>query len=145
MQRDRMLKSLHHLGVPAEDYRVLKLLPLIWVAWADGKMESVEKERIQQLAYSQLHLSRAGQAVLGRWLSEAPTHPYVSEGLHDLYRLAAARDDMEVDLSELPGLLSYAEAVARSTAKALDQPTAVTPAEEQALKEIARELHVDTG
>jgi hypothetical protein len=145
MQRDLMLQSLRHLGVPVEDFRVLKLLPLIWVAWADGKMESVEKDRIHQLAQSTFSLSSAGRSVLERWLSQAPTHEYVAEGLRDLYRLAVARDDMEVDLAELPGLLSYAEAMARSTAVALDQPTAVTETEEAALREIARALHVDHG
>ena len=46
-------------------------------------------------------------------------------------------------LVELPALLSYAEGVARSTAKALDQPAAVSPG--RALEEIARELHIDHG
>jgi hypothetical protein len=48
-------------------------------------------------------------------------------------------------LSELPALLSYAEAVARSTAKALDQPEAVSASADLALEEIARELHIDHG
>jgi hypothetical protein len=52
---------------------------------------------------------------------------------------------MEIDLSELPGLLAYAEAVARSTGVALDQPSSVTAVEEKALAEIARELHIDHG
>jgi hypothetical protein len=59
--------------------------------------------------------------------------------------LARAEDDLEIDFSELPALLSYAEAIARSTAKALDQPTSVSPGEEAALEEVARELHIDHG
>jgi len=39
----------------------------------------------------------------------------------------------------------YAERIARSTADALDQPTSVTAEEEDALVEIARELHIDRG
>jgi hypothetical protein len=56
-----------------------------------------------------------------------------------------ARDDLEVDLSELPGLISYAEAIARTTAEALDQPEAVSDQEEAALEEIARALHIEHG
>ena len=145
MQRDRMRRSLEHLGIPPDDYRVLKLLPLIYVAWVDGKMEQVKKERIHQYAAREYELSAAGSAILERWLREQPTHEYIREGLHDIYLLAMAGDDIEVDFSELPALLSYAEAVARSTAAALDRPEAVSPGADAALEEIARELHIDHG
>jgi hypothetical protein len=145
MQRDRMKKSFEHLGIPLEDYRVIKLLPLIYVAWADGKMEQVKRERIHYFASREYDLSAAGVAVLERWLTERPSHAYIAEGLRDILRLAQADDDLEVDFSELPALLSYAEAIARSTATALDRPEAVSGAADNALQEIARELGVDHG
>jgi len=145
MQRDRMRSSLEHLGISPRDYQVLKLLPLIYVAWADGKMELVKKDRILNYASQEYDLSPAGTAVLNRWLSERPTHEYIAEGLHDIYRLARAGDDTEVNFGELPAILSYAEAIARSTAEALDQPAAVSARADRALEEIARELHVDHG
>lgn len=145
MQRDKLRKSFEKLGIRPRDYKVLKLLPLIYVAWADGKMEQVERERIHSFASRHYDLSAAGAAVLDGWLRHRPSHDYIAEGLQDIYRLALAPDDMEVDFSELPALLSYAEGVARSTAHALDQPSAVSPAEEQALDEIAQALHIDHG
>ena len=80
-----------------------------------------------------------------RWLTHRPTHEYITEGLRDIYLLAMAKDDIEVDFSELPALLSYAEAIARSRALALDQPAAVSHEADRALEEIARELRVDHG
>jgi len=145
MERDRMRRSLEHLRIPFNDYRVLKLLPLIYIAWVDGKMERVKKDRIQTYATREYDLSPAGEAVLDRWLSERPTHEYIAEGLHDIYLLARAEDDAEIDFSELPAVLAYAEGIARSTAKALDQPAAVSAGADRALEEIARELHVDHG
>ena len=145
MERDRMKRSFERLGILPQDYRVLKLLPLIYVAWADGKMENVKKERIHFFASREYELSAAGFAVLDRWLSHRPSHAYISEALHDIYLLATAKDDLEVDFSELPAMLSYAEGIARSTARALDQPEAVSANAERALGEIARELHVDHG
>jgi len=94
---------------------------------------------------SLLQLSAAGAAVLEGWLSKRPSHAYVAEGLHDILLLARASDDMEVDFSELPGLLPYAEGIARSTAQALDRPEAVTGAADKALEEIASELGIDHG
>lgn len=145
MQRDKMKKSLEHLGIPLDDYRVLKLLPLIYVAWADGKMERVKRDRIHYFASREYELSAAGVAVLDRWLTERPSHAYVTEGLHDIFLLAQAKDDLEVDFSELPALLSYAEGIARSTALALDRPEAVSREADKALEEIARELGIDHG
>jgi uncharacterized tellurite resistance protein B-like protein len=145
MQRDKLKKSFERLGIRAGDYRVLKLLPLIYVAWADGKMEHVERERIHSFAARHYDLSASAMAVLERWLRQRPTHDYLAEGLHDIYRLALAEDDMEIDFSELPALLSYAEGIARSTAVALDQPASVTSDEERALDEIATALHIDHG
>lgn len=145
MRRDRMKRSLERLGIPVDDYRVLKLLPLIYVAWADGKMEDVKQDRIHYFAAREYDLSPAGVAVLNRWLSKRPSDAYIAEGLHDIFMLARASDDLEVDFSELPALVSYAEGIARSTALALDQPEAVSPAADRAIDQIARELHIDHG
>ena len=37
MQRDRMRMMLRHLGVNASNYKVLKLLPLVYVVWTSSK------------------------------------------------------------------------------------------------------------
>ncbi|HEY2407911.1 MAG TPA: hypothetical protein VGI10_18010 [Polyangiaceae bacterium] len=140
-----MRRSLERLGIPPDDYRVIKLLPLIYVAWADGNMERVKKERIHFFAAREYDLSPAGVAILERWLAIRPSHAYIAEGLRDIYMLARADDDPEVNFSELPSVLAYAEGIARSTARALDHPDAVSPRADRALEEIARELHIDHG
>lgn len=145
MLRDNLRRSFKHLGIPPRDVAVLKLLPLVYVAWADGKMDPVKKERIQTYATSECDLSPAGTAVLDRWLTQRPTHDYVVEGLNDVYLLARGGDSTDLDVSELPALIACAEAIARSKEKALDQPTAVSHTEDAALDEIAHVLHVDHG
>jgi hypothetical protein len=145
MLRDKLRRSLSHLEIEDKDFQMLKLLPMIYVAWADGKMEDVERERIHTFAARAYDLSPAGAALLERWLTQCPRYEYIREGLRDVYTSAVAADDGDVDLSELPALLSYAEAIARSTAAALDEPGAVTEDEDRALLEIARLLHVDHG
>ena len=67
-----MKRLFDRLGIPPADYRVLKLLPLIYVAWADGKMESVKKERIHFFASREYELSAAGIAVLENRLMGSP-------------------------------------------------------------------------
>ncbi len=57
MEHDNLRRSFERLGIPPRDYAVLKLLPLIYVAWADGKMEFVKRERIHYFAAGQYNLS----------------------------------------------------------------------------------------
>jgi len=145
MERDHMRNALERLGIPPDDFRVLKLLPLIYVGWADGTIEAEQKQRIHDFAMNNYDLSPAGIAILNGWLTHRPTHDYIAAGLHDIYLLALAEDDIEVDFTELPALLSYAEAVGRSTARALDKPDGISSKGDEALEEVARELHIDHG
>lgn len=133
------------LGLKRSTYRALMLLPLVYVAWADGKLEHVEVERILQFAQARLHLTPDTMAVLERWLHEAPSASYVERGLQGLLGIALREDMLDVDVDELPDLVVHAEAIARATADAFEDPAAVTPEEEVALGEIARLLEVDGG
>jgi hypothetical protein len=145
MQRDKLRSSLEHLGIAQKDYRVLKLLPLVHVAWASGNMEPLRRERIHSFAARHYELGASAMALLEDWLSHPPSRDYVIEGLRDIRALAGAVDDLEIDSCELPSIVSYAEGIARTTSGHLDQPEAVTTPEQQALREIAEELRVDHG
>lgn len=145
MERDRMRRTLKHLGIGASNYKVLKLLPLVYVAWASGTLTPERKERLVDLAHNHFQIGDDGEQILRHWLAQAPDKKYMMEGLHDILLLAYAPDEWEFDVDELPGLLAHAEAIARTTASAMDAPTSVSPAEEQALADIARELGVEEG
>ena len=145
MRRDRLKETLRHLGIDDSNYRVLKLLPLVYVAWTAGSISSEREERLVDLAHNHFAIGKRGERVLRGWLRERPEKGYFTEGLHDLVLLAYAPDEGEFEVEELPGLLAYAEAIARTTAEAMDAPTSVTEAEERALAEIARVLGVDDG
>ena len=145
MQLDRMEKTLKHLGVGLANYKVLKLLPLVYVAWAEGKLTPERERRLVHLAHHHFGIGPEGERVLRGWLTRRPDTKYILEGLHDIVLLAYAPDEWEFDVDDLPGLLAHSEAIARTTAKAMDAPSSVTASEEQALADIARELGVDDG
>ena len=145
MQLDRLEKTLKHLGLGQSNYKVLKLLPLVYVAWAEGKLTPERARRLIDLAHERFRIGPDGERVLVGWLTRRPDKKYFEEGLHDLVLLAYAPDEWEFDVEELPGLLAHSEAIARTTATAMDAPTSVTDGEEQALADIARELGVDDG
>ena len=139
-------ESLSSLGITPQNNRVLMLLPLVYVAWADGKMEDVEIVRIDQMAKDKFRLDKSGLDILDGWLARRPTRDYFNQGLQDLFLLAQIEEgDPLVHPEELHDLLVHSEAIARATAHALDAPTSVAPEEEDALKEIALVLGVDNG
>jgi hypothetical protein len=140
-----MRSSLRNLGINNSNYKVLKLLPLVYVAWADGRIEPEQEQRLLDLAHNHFQIGDRGEVLLKRWINERPTKEYMQEGLHDILLLAHAPDDWEFDVDEFHGLLAHAEAIARTTAEAMDAPSAVDPSEEAALQEIARELGIDDG
>jgi quercetin dioxygenase-like cupin family protein len=145
MLHDRLRATLKRLHIDGSNYKVLKLLPLVYVAWCSGSISSARIERLVDLAHNHFAIGEAGERILRGWIRERPTREYFMEGLRDVLLLARAPDEWQFELTELPGLLAYSEAIARTTAEAMDAPTAVTLGEEEALAEIARELDVDDG
>jgi tellurite resistance protein len=141
-----LTETLSELGIDEHNYRVLMLLPLVYVAWADGKMEDVEIERIDDIATKKLTVTPSGLRILDGWLEQRPSGDYFRRGLEELFLLAQTEEgEPLVHPEELHTLLSHAESIARATASALDAPTAVTPEEEEALREIAQALQLDNG
>ena len=41
---------LAELKIPRENYRLVMLLPMVYVAWADGRIQSAERKLILQIA-----------------------------------------------------------------------------------------------
>ena len=144
---DATLKeSLASLGFTGGNYRVLMLLPLVYVAWADGRMEDVEIERIDDIARSRFHLGSSGLEILDGWLATQPSKEYFDEGMQDFFLLAQSEDgEPLVHPEELHDLLGHCESIARASGHALDVPTSVSKEEEGALSEIASMLGVDNG
>jgi len=139
-------ESLLQLGITPENYRVLMLLPLVYVAWADDLMEDVEIERIDELARSRFLLGASGLKVLDGWLEERPSTAYFQQGLEDLFLLAQIDTGLPfVNPEELHELLVHSESIARATARALDAPSSVSKEEQAALGDIAEALQVDNG
>ena len=144
-ERAELERTLRELGLEPSSYRALMLLPLVYVAWADGKMDTVEVDHILEFSRRNLHLTRETTAVVDNWLREPPSRAYVERGLQGLLGVALSEEMLEVDVSELPDLVVHAEAIAAATGDALNDPNSVTPEEEKALAEIGRLLEVDSG
>jgi tellurite resistance protein len=73
IQDEAFLDRLILLGIGPETAMALRLIPLVSVAWADGKMDDREREAILSAAREQgLAAEETARQVLKGWLDEKP-------------------------------------------------------------------------
>ena len=73
MSDDAVLERLVGLGLKANTIAALSLVPLIQVAWADGKIQDNERTAILQGAHGKgLEKGTAGYELLQEWLNKPP-------------------------------------------------------------------------
>ncbi len=141
MNIDSWLKE---LKVPREAYRVVSLLPLAYVAWADGKIQKAERDLIMRIAKERGLLDHGGAEALERWLSEPPSKAQLKKDLGVLNELA--RDERlmgdELGADQVQLLLAWCQDVADAAGGLLGLKKARTDGETAALKTIASTLDV---
>ena len=141
MNIDSWLKE---LKVPREAYRVVSLLPLAYVAWADGKIQKAERDLIMRIAKERGLLDHGGAEALERWLSEPPSKAQLKKDLGVLNELA--RDERlmgdELGADQVQLLLAWCQDVADAAGGLLGLKKARTDGEMAALKTIASTLDV---
>jgi hypothetical protein len=73
IQDDAFLDRLITMGIVPERAMVLRLIPLIFVAWADGSVDEREREAIIEAATKQgLAAEAIARELLGDWLERKP-------------------------------------------------------------------------
>lgn len=129
--------ALHALGIDESSRDVLALLPLVWVAWADGMIQPAEHAVISTAAGDSLKLSADATRVLDNWLAHPPTEAYLDRGcavLLELDRRAGGPGDLS-----LPDLCRAVAQAAGSFFGRVNAP------ERDALATVALALSVDPG
>jgi hypothetical protein len=144
---DRLLTQLKELGLNQQNYRVLALLPLVLTAWADGKVQPAELEKLREIAGERGFLPYGASRIFEEWVTSRPTDEYVDKCLPVLIELARRRrgagaDLAAVDLYELADLSLEIAAVAGGL---FGQAFTVSAAERRVVNELAELLNIDDG
>ena len=132
---DAALEHLVDLGVSGHTLAALSLVPLIHVAWADGKMDEREREAVLMAASGKgIEKGTASYKLLSGWLDQKP-----DPILFDAWRAYI----QELASSLVPGqrgllksqILAFAQTVAESAGGFLGMKS-VSAAEKSALEQI---------
>lgn len=131
--------SMRELGIDKDNFRTLGLLPLVFVAWADGTVQRAEGALIRRVARDKGWLTGQGEQLLDRWLEEPPESEYVVKGLALLKQLAAERHGFggAITAETLGKLLVMCKEVAEAAGGLWGLTASISPEEERALATIA--------
>lgn len=139
--------AFEELGIDRENFRVLALLPLVYVAWADGKMQGKERATIFKLANEMQWLTDSGEKLLQKWFDERPSDEYLEKGIKVLNQLGLSSEgpgaEVTSDVMQLVVLMCRDVAQAAGGYWGLGDP--ISSDEEAALRKIAEELEVDSS
>lgn len=136
--------TLEKLGIEKEDHRLLSLLPLVHIAWADGTVQKAERELIVKTAREMGWLAGKGEAVLERWLAAPPTDDEVKTGLALLDHLAQSEGEVAdgYGADDLHHLLLLCDDVGRAAGRLFGLRDGRSEVEMRALEKVAETLHV---
>jgi len=135
---------LAELKIPREAYRLVTLLPLVYVAWADGRIQREERKLILQIAAERGMLENGGRETLDHWLTVAPSPTQLKTNLAILNELSHSRGGVadEFNADSLQMLLAWCQDVADAAGRFLGLVPARREPEQAALKSIAAALDI---
>ena len=135
---------LTELKIPQESYRLVMLLPMVYVAWADGRIQARERSLIMQIAEERGLLENGGRATLERWLSVPPTQSQLKTDLTLLNELCNSQrhrsEEFDADCAQM--VIAYCQDVADAAGSVLGFTSPRSDAEQSALKTIAAALEM---
>lgn len=133
----RLLAELGGLGIRVETLSALTLIPLVAVAWADGRMDERERESALAGAVSVgIEPGSTSYRLLEIWLDEAPP-PDLIDLWRDFTRALCAAWSAEEAGRLQHNLLGRAREVAAAAGDALERAPHVSAVEEACLEQLA--------
>lgn len=135
MTDEAVLDKLVTLGLRANTIAALSLVPLIYVAWADGSVQDNERTSILQGAHGKgLEAGSAGYELLNGWLSRKPDEELFTAWESYIKALASQLNDEQNRLLKNQ-IVGFAKMVASSAGGVLGFGK-VSSAEEKVLSRI---------
>jgi len=138
----RLEAWLAELKIPRVNHRLVMLLPMMYVAWADRRIHAKERRPLMEVAERSGLLEQGGRATLERWLSVPPTESQLRTDLAALNELCSShgqeREGFDADFAQT--LVAYCQDVADAAGSILGLKSSRSEAELSALKTIAAAL-----
>ena len=139
--------ELEKLGINEKNVALVAVLPLVQVAWADGKIQSAERRIILKAAESFQVADADSKALLDGWLKKDPGFDAHDRALKILKALAARKGAFGVRVTPrtLEGVITLCERVAEATGGLFGILFTMEASERDAVANIAQALILKDG
>ena len=134
---DGLIQRLLELEITAGTFTAMQMIPLIEVAWADGKMEAKEREAVLNAAAQHgISPGTPEQQLLAGWLDRKPTDTLLETWMQYTREIAEQLEPGERETLR-HRLLDDARAVAEAAGGFLGMGSKISKEEEAMLKNLA--------
>jgi hypothetical protein len=142
MTDDELRTNLQLLGLDLAEWRAVALLPLVAVAWADGRVQTPERARILETAHEAGLLDSASGERIREWLHRQPTAGELELALLVIEALSLRHQGPGADFGrpDLDRIVAQCESVARAAGGLLDLAFTVDQEETTLLDDLRRRL-----
>ena len=141
-----LTQSLEKLGLDRTNYRALLLLPLVQVAWADGRVQRSERALILKIAEERNLLADSARETVFGWLDTKPTRQFFAVGTRLLVQMAVLTDRKpgatSITIQALVTLLDDTHDVARAAGGMFGLAEPISRKELQCLVDVGNALEV---
>ncbi len=135
---EAFLDRLIDLGIGPETALALRLVPLVVVAWADGRIDERERDAIRKAAEKEGVTSGEGAAgLLTTWLARRPDGDLLDLWKQSVRQVAGSLSAGEKDEMR-KRLLGSAQAVAEAAGGMLGLTSKISPEEKKVLDDLAK-------
>jgi tellurite resistance protein len=135
---EELTATLESLGLGRDNHRAVVLLPLIEVAWADGRVQTAERLRIVQIARQYGFDGKS--AWLTRWLRRRPSHKTFLAARTALLDLMARSGHGEEPIASLDDLINLCVWIAEAAGGLFGLAFTVERSERECIEQIAASL-----
>ncbi len=141
MNDTELIQALRHIGVDRDTIRALPLLPLVQVAWADGRIQDAERGLIREVAV-RYGLNQAEAGLLESWLAKQPEEADFLLARRVLLVLWSRDREKGNAPESLDGVIRMCMCVARVAGGLFGLAFTMDPRERELIGEISRSLQL---
>lgn len=139
MDAHKVKELMGKLGIAEDQFRTLGLIPLVEVAWADGRVDFAERSAVMRFAKRKGWHSDGGDALVEGWLKKKPEASFFEQTRAALVALVKDRRGLGNAFPEdsLGSVLAACQEVAASSGGLFGLRNPIGPEEEKTLEAIA--------
>lgn len=136
IENEEVLKQLHDLDIGADTFAAIALVPLVEIAWADGKLDAPERDAVLKAAIAEgVDPDGPAHGLLVAWMASRPG-PELRAAWFEYVRAFCKTMSPEACLSFKRTVLGNAQSIAEASGGFLGLGNRISPIEQEVVRDL---------